>query len=105
MAIAPTGIAGAIAAYGKVAKNGGPGIEPRDAGGGDSFSSLVKDALQEAKKIGKVGESRSIEAIRDQADMHQVVTAVAEAELTLQTVVNIRDKVIDAYKEILRMPI
>jgi flagellar hook-basal body complex protein FliE len=32
------------------------------------------------------------------------VTAVAEAELTLQTVVSMRDKVIDAYKEILRMP-
>lgn len=105
MAIVPTNIAGAIAAYGKTAKVGaGAGLAPRDAGG-DSFSSLVKDALQEAKKIGKTGEGRSIEAIRDQADVQQVVTAVAEAELTLQTVVNVRDKVIEAYKEIMRMPI
>ena len=37
--------------------------------------------------------------------MNKVVTAVAEAELTLQTVVTIRDKVIEAYRDIMRMPI
>ena len=38
------------------------------------------------------------------ADLSSVVTAVAEAELTLQTVVAVRDKVIESYKQILRMP-
>ena len=39
------------------------------------------------------------------ADLSQVVTAVAEAETTLQTVIAVRERVIEAYKEILRMPI
>jgi flagellar hook-basal body complex protein FliE len=34
-----------------------------------------------------------------------VVTAVAEADLTLQTVVAVRDRVIEAYQNIMRMPI
>jgi flagellar hook-basal body complex protein FliE len=53
---------------------------------------------------GKTGESLSMAAVRDEADLNNVITAVAEAELTLETVVAVRDKVIDAYREILRMP-
>ena len=68
------------------------------------FSNLVKSAIEEAVKIGQRGESLSIAGINDRADISQVVTAVAEAEVASKTVVTIRDKVIDAYKEIIRMP-
>ena len=98
-----TTIAGAIAAYGKT-KGAESTLSPRGGSGGD-FASLVKGALEKAKEIGKASETKSIAAVKDEADLHQVVTAVAEAELTLQTVVSVRDKVIEAYKEILRMPI
>ncbi len=74
------------------------------ASGGDEFASLVKGAIREAIQIGERGEQLSIAGINDKADLTQVVTAVAEAEVTLQTVVSVRDKVIDAYREILRMP-
>ena len=47
----------------------------------------------------------SIQGIQGEANVSDVVTAVAEAEVTLQTVVAVRDKVVEAYKEILRMPI
>ena len=69
------------------------------------FADLVKGALEEARTIGERGEKLSIAGINDRADINKVVTAMAEAELTLQTVMTVRDKVIDAYKEILRMPI
>ena len=54
---------------------------------------------------GKTAEQQSMAAIQDRADINEVVTAVSEAELTMQTAVAIRDKVIDAYKEIMRMAI
>ena len=44
-------------------------------------------------------------AAAGKADVNEVITAVSEAELTLQTVVALRDRVIQAYQEILRMPI
>ena len=95
----------AVDAYSNVAK-GKPsmGTESKDVLHQDGFADLVKSAIQEAAKIGERGEQMSIAGINDQADVTKVVTAMAEAELTLQTVVTVRDKVLEAYKEILRMP-
>ena len=68
------------------------------------FADLVKSAIKEAVRIGERSENLSIQGITDKADISKVVTAVSEAELTLQTVVTVRDKVLAAYKEIMRMP-
>ncbi len=98
-------IANVVNAYNDAAR-GRPAAPKSDAAaatGGD-FASLVKGAIEEAKKIGERSEQLSIAGIADRADIGQVVTAVAEAEVTLQTVVSIRDKVLDAYKDIIRMP-
>lgn len=96
----------AIAAYGRVARIAGGAAPERPAqkSGGDDFAGLVQSAIQEAVRINREGEKMSIRALQDKADLSQVVTAVAEAEVTLQTVVAVRDKVVEAYKEILRMP-
>ena len=45
------------------------------------------------------------QAATGKADLVDVVTAVAAAEATLETVVTVRDQVIKAYQDILRMPI
>lgn len=74
------------------------------AGEPGDFADLVKGALKEAEIIGKRAEALSVAGVTDRADLNQVVGAVAEAEVTLQTVVAVRDKVIESYKEILRMP-
>ncbi len=98
-------IANVVNAYNEAARGGTAApSKSADAAGGGDFASLVKGAIEEAKKIGERSEQLSIAGIADRADINQVVTAVAEAEVTLQTVVMIRDKVLEAYKEILRMP-
>lgn len=102
------GFANAVNAYSNVANGdafSGRAAKPVPASSGDEFASLVRSAIDEAIKIGEKSEHLSIQGVNDRADLSQVVTAVAEAEVTLQTVVAVRDKVIDAYKEILRMPI
>jgi flagellar hook-basal body complex protein FliE len=47
----------------------------------------------------------SAKAVTGEADIVDVVQAVGNAEITLQTVVAVRDRVISAYQEIMRMPI
>ena len=47
----------------------------------------------------------AVAAVEGKANVAEVVTAVANAELALQTVVAVRDQVVQAYQEILRMPI
>lgn len=72
---------------------------------GESFTAMVGDVLKNAVEAGHKGEEMTLKGIAGSADMRDVVLAVNNAELALQTVVSMRDKVTSAYKEIMRMPI
>jgi flagellar hook-basal body complex protein FliE len=74
-------------------------------GASNSFSTMVKNFAQNAIEKNEQGERLSAAAAAGKASIDQVVIAVAEAETTLATVVAVRDKVLEAYREILRMPI
>jgi flagellar hook-basal body complex protein FliE len=105
------GVPGAVNAY-KAAIDrladsaGGSGKSAGTAAaqGGD-FSSMLKGMAEDAVKVGQNAEKQTTAAAAGKADLNAVVMAVSEAELTLNTVVAVRDKVIEAYREILRMPI
>jgi flagellar hook-basal body complex protein FliE len=100
----------AVKAYGEAAKiaqgAAGNGIAKSPvAEGQNSFVEMVSDSLQSAMQTGRQAEELSLKQISGEADLKDVVTAVANAEHTLETVVAVRDKVLSAYQEILRMPI
>ena len=105
MANPAQGIAAAAAAYTRAVKGEVPALDSQATRPGDEFANLVKGAVNGAIETGKESERQSLSAVTGQGDLNKVVTAVAEAELTLQTVVAVRDKVIEAYREIIRMPI
>ncbi len=99
-------LAKAVAAYARGAGAGsGPGLAANGRGNGEGFANLVRDAVNGAIDTGHAAERVSTQAIAGQADLNQVVTAVNNAEITLQTVLAVRDKVIQAYQDIIRMPI
>jgi len=100
----PLNVTNAINAYTSAAK-AFTGNEAREKSPTGDFSSLVKDAVVAAVEIGDKGENMSMQALAGKADLTDVVTAVTEAELTLQTIIAVRDKVIQAYQEIIRMPL
>lgn len=70
-----------------------------------SFSSLMKSGVEKVIETQKTSEKISADAVTGKADITDVVQAVTEAEVTLQTMVAVRDKVINAYQDIMRMPI
>ncbi|MDA8230559.1 MAG: flagellar hook-basal body complex protein FliE [Magnetospirillum sp.] len=105
-------ISSAINAYSALAKAvGSDGTETGDtqdqqpAAPGADFASVLKDTAKGAVNTLKEGETATAAGIAGKADIRDVVAAVTSAELTLETVVNVRDKVVNAYNEILRMPI
>lgn len=51
------------------------------------------------------GEDAARAALTGKADMTSLVEAMARAELAVETAVTVRDKVVEAYQEILRMPV
>ena len=82
-----------------------PGNSGSDQVNANDFTQMVKNFAESAVEVGKRSEVQSAAAAAGKADLNSVVVAVTEAELTLNTVVAVRDKVLEAYREILRMPI
>lgn len=70
-----------------------------------SFASLIKSGVESVVETQKKSEAMSAAAVEGKADVAQVVQAITEAEITLQTMVAVRDKVVSAYQDIMRMPI
>jgi flagellar hook-basal body complex protein FliE len=97
-------IAGAAAAYGRASGLGNV-AGPEATAGGPSFLDLVKDSGSNARDISQKGEQVTADALLGKANVIDVVTAVSNADVSLQTVVAVRDKVLQAYQEIMRMPI
>jgi flagellar hook-basal body complex protein FliE len=82
--------------------------EALDSGNGTpeaSFSQMLGDSLKESVGTLRESEALKMESLTGNVELTDLVTAVTNAELTLNTVVAIRDKVIGAYQDIIRMPI
>jgi flagellar hook-basal body complex protein FliE len=75
------------------------------AAAGADFKALLDGGLSGVAEAGKGAEAQMVAAANGKADIVDVVTAVAESEAALETLVAVRDRVIAAYEEIMRMPI
>lgn len=95
----------AVAAYAQAAAKvtGGADSAPRQSG--PSFSEFLAQTVNGTIEAGRQSEHVSLQAAAGQADLNEIVTAVTNAEVALQTVVAIRDRVIQAYQDVIRMPI
>ena len=67
----------------------------------DYFAKVSSDAINTIKQ----GESASIAGIQGKESVQNVVQAVMDAELTLQSAIAIRNKIVTAYQEVSRMAI
>jgi len=70
-----------------------------------SFADLLGGKIEQSVDALKQGEELSAKAVTGDANLTDVVQAVTDAELSLQTLVAVRDKMISAYQEIMRMQI
>lgn len=75
------------------------------AEGATSFQSLLQNAMNDATQSSRAAETQMAAHAQGKAELVDVVTAVASAEASLETVMAVRDQVIQAYQEIMRMPI
>ena len=92
----------AYAAAGSGAAAGG--VAPA-AGGAQDFGDLLKSVMTDAMQASKTAESQIAAQVSGKAELIDVVTAISSAEASLETVMAVRDQVISAYQEIMRMPI
>jgi flagellar hook-basal body complex protein FliE len=97
----------AAKAYGAAQKTMGvdPGFGKSEVAAGGGFGDILKSAMSDAMKASKTAETQIAAQVQGKAQLIDVATAVSSAETSLETVMAIRDQVISAYQEIMRMPI
>ncbi len=72
---------------------------------GPSFGAVLKTSLESAIEAQDTSEKVAAKAIVGKADMTEVLQAVNDAEIALNTVLAVRDRVVQAYEQVMRTPI
>jgi flagellar hook-basal body complex protein FliE len=91
----------AASAYASVARI----ASAADANGQGSFASVLKEAIGSVAEMGRKSDAQTRAAANGKANIVDVVTAVSETEVAIDAVVAVRDRVIAAYEDIMKMPI
>lgn len=101
----------ANAAYGqaqKLVRNPDQGMSNSLAagqGGGPDFGKLLAESIQSVASAGQQSEKMTVDMVNGKANVVDVVTSISQTELAMESLVSVRDRVISAYEEIMRMPI
>jgi len=90
----------AAAAYARVDSD-----VPGSGASAGGFGATLEQALQGAVDAGHLADTTSMEALNGNGNLTDVVTAVARAQLALQTATAVRDRVVSAYQDIMKMAI
>src|ERR1700687_46070 len=101
--VLPVAAANAYASLAKFAGSGGGGKSPENDG--PSFGAMVKDALGSVLDAGRKSDAKTVAMASGKANVMDVVTAVAETDVAVSTLVSVRDRVIQSYEDIMKMPI
>ena len=95
----------AAKAYAAAGQAPGLGNVAGAAAGGQDFGDMLKGVLNDTVHASRAAETQIKAGVQGKAEMIDVVTAISSAESSLETVMAVRDQVIAAYQEIMRMPI
>ena len=102
----PSSAANAYAALARMTNpSGGLGKSLGTEGGDGTFGAMLKNAIGSVMEAGRASDNQVKAVASGNANMVDVVSAVAETEVAVEALVSVRDKVIAAYEEIMRMPI
>lgn len=97
-AAAATGLGGAVATPGALPAQGTGGVA-------EGFEAVLGRVVENTVQTARAADATSQAALVDRAGTTDVVMAVARAELALQTAVAVRDRMVSAYQDIMRMGI
>ena len=99
----PTVAANAYANLARILDTGGAGKGAETSG--PSFSAVLKDAIGSVMDAGRKSDQQTVAMAAGKANVMDVVTAVAETDVAVSTLVSVRDKVIQSYEDIMKMSI
>jgi flagellar hook-basal body complex protein FliE len=101
----PSAAANAYASLARIADASGGLGKAVGESQGPNFGALLKDAIGGVLEAGKASDAQQRAMVAGKANIVDVVTAVSETEVAVEALVSVRDRMIQAYEEIMRMPI
>jgi flagellar hook-basal body complex protein FliE len=103
----PSVAANAYSSLARLLEQGGAGksYDSGSSSAGPSFGDLLKGALGSVVEGGRQADQQTAAMAAGKANVMDVVTAVAETDVKISTLVSVRDKVISAYEDIMKMAI
>lgn len=73
--------------------------------GGQNFADMLASQVQGVVAAGRSSDAMAMDMVNGKANVVDMVTALSESEMAIESMVTVRDRVISAYEEIMRMPI
>jgi flagellar hook-basal body complex protein FliE len=70
-----------------------------------AFSEILKNTMNDTVQSSRAAETAMVNQVQGKADLVDTVTAISSAQSNLDTVMAIRDQVINAYQDVLKTPI
>ena len=103
----PITAANAYASLARLTDAGGAGAAGKSlgGGGGPSFGDVLKNAVGSVLDAGRKSDAQTMAMAAGKSNVMDVVTAVAETDVAVSTLVSVRDRVIQSYEDIMKMPI
>jgi flagellar hook-basal body complex protein FliE len=81
----------------------GASVTAGDAGG--DFSSTLKDLLGKVDESSEGANDAVAKMVSGTGDVHEAMIALQQADMMLQMTVQIRNKLVQAYQDVMRMPV
>jgi flagellar hook-basal body complex protein FliE len=75
---------------------------PKSQPAGTSFGKLLNEAIQQVNDVEKTSQGELQKYLGNEADLHSVMIALEKADLSFQLMMQVRNKIVQAYQEIMR---
>jgi flagellar hook-basal body complex protein FliE len=83
----------------------GAGANPGKEKSGGSFGTVLKDAIEQVSTLENGSQQDLQKYLNNDGDLHSVMIALEKADLSFQMMMQVRNKVVSAYQEIMRMQV
>ena len=75
---------------------------PKQQPGGVSFGKLLNEAIQQVNDVEETSQGELQKFLSNESDLHSVMTALEKADLSFQMMMQVRNKIVQAYQEIMK---
>ncbi len=79
-----------------------PSAAPTPGGKTDSFGGVLKDAISQVNELEKGSQGELQKFMNNESDLHSVMIALEKADLSFQMMMQVRNKIVNAYQEIMK---